>query len=162
MKITSFDKVRLERGGEILNGSPTIDDIMSAMQVAYDENGMEGPPELALECVSSSPSSEAPQTHLYMLLAFHRTHPPRWLIHYITPRAVGVSGLLSSGRTSEMQFELRAVCGTISLYRQDCLIHDPVLFRKAIAWFVEHYDACPELAWIPYDEAVHDADNRIE
>ena len=68
MNITSFDKVRLERGGVILNGSPTIDDIMSAMQVAYDENGMEGPPELALECVSSSPSSEAPQTHLYMLL----------------------------------------------------------------------------------------------
>ena len=57
MNITSFDKVRLERGGVILNGSPTIDDIMSAMQVAYDENGMEGPPELALVFGDNYPSA---------------------------------------------------------------------------------------------------------
>ena len=132
MNLTSFDKVRLERGGVILSSCPTIDDIVNAMQIAYDENGIEGPPELALECVSSSSSSEVSQTHLYMLLAFHRTHPPRWLIHYITPRAVGLSGLLSSGRNLEMQFERRTVCGVISLYRQECLINEPMLLRRAV------------------------------
>ena len=162
MNIPSFDKVQLERGGVILSSSPTIDDIVDAMQIAHDENGMEGPPELALECVSSSSSSETTKNELLLLLAFHRNEPPCWLIHYSIPRIKGSSVLLSSGRTSEMPLERRAVCGVISLYRHDCLITDPELPSKAIAWFLGHHSACPELTWIPYDEAVQDADNSIE
>ena len=162
MNFTSFYIVRLERGGDILCSSPSADDVVNAMQTAYDENGMEGPPELALEYVGNSSSPETATTRLLLLLAFHPTHSPRWLIHYSIPRVNGSSVLLSSGRTSEMHFERRTVCGVISLYRQECLINDPMLLRKAVTWFLEYHTACPELTWITYDEAVQDADNNAE
>ena len=162
MNLPSSGKVQLERGGETLGVSPTTEDVLNAMQIVYHENGMEGPPELALECARIASSSETTQPRLLLLLAFHRTQAPRWLIDYSVPKTKGSSVLLSSGRTSEMQLERRTVCGVISLYRHDCLINEPILIRKAIAWFLEYQSACPELSWMPYSEVVQNADNAIQ
>jgi len=162
MNTTSREVFRLERGDEILISSPTAEDVLNAIQIAYSENGMKGPPELVLNSVKVTPKQELITARLLLLLAFHPTRSPCWLVEYSMPGKKGSSLLLSSGSRSEMAFERRTVCGVISLYREDCLIHELLLLRKAIAWFLETHGNCPEMEWIRYDQAVQDADNTVE
>jgi len=158
-------QVVLERGNgkdSVIGVNPSLQLVMNQMDVIEGENGMGGPPDLVLKYCDYTSSTGKPQAVLYLMLAFHSTQPSCWIVNFSIPKANGQSLLLASSVLSNRHFDRRTCCGVISLYRHDCLINDQALLGKAIAWFVEHHSACPELTWIPYDEAVHDADNRIE
>ncbi|MFM8289936.1 MAG: hypothetical protein ACKOGA_24860 [Planctomycetaceae bacterium] len=157
MNEPAFHRLRLERGGETLSSAPTVEQVLTAMRIARSEDGLEGPPELAIECIRTSGATERVVHRLLLLLAFHTTQSPHWVIHYSLPETRGSSLLLASGTNVTQQFEPRTVCGVPSDYRKDCLIDDSALLFRAISWFLTHHGACPQLTWVPYEEAVNDA-----
>lgn len=165
MTQTDHKRVVLERGNgtdRVMRVNPSLQFVIDQTEVVQGEKGMGGPPDLVLKYFDGTSSDQKPQNILYLMLAFHSVQLPGWLVHFSIPRAGEVSFVLASSTPSNTHFVRRTCCGVMSHYRHDCLIGDPVLLRKAIAWFLDHHSACPELTWIPYDEAVQDADNTIE
>jgi hypothetical protein len=159
MSSTPSRRAVLDRGGEIISADPTTEAVIQAMDVVFAEDGMHGPPELALEFRADSTPGGEPAKRLLMMLAFRSERPAAWLIDYSIPKTPGPTFLLAAGDEHREQFERRACCGVISEYRSECLIYRKSVLRPAIEWFLEHESPCPTLTWINYSEAVRDADN---
>lgn len=145
------------RWGSNLTTSPTIEDVLSIMQVVLEDNEVKGPPELDLYY----PIDHSRAYRLAFLPAFHPSEPSRWVVLFIPRRLPGTSLLLAMDDENCDRFQSRTCVGVTSEYCTACLINDDATLRTAIAWFLREYSPCPSLKWIPYDDAVRDADNSI-
>lgn len=145
------------RWGSNLTTSPTIEDVLSMMQVVLEDNEVKGPPELDLY----SPLDDSRSYQLAFLAAFHPSEPMRWIVHFFAHRLPGPSVLLAMDGENCDHFQRRTCVGVISEYCTACLIKDDATLRTAIAWLLREHSPCTSLKWIPCDDAVRDADNSI-
>lgn len=162
MNPTDDNQVVLERGNgrdRVMGVNPSLEVVMNLVEVIQSENGMSGPPDLVLKYFDATSTHAKPQSILYLMLAFHTIQRPNWLVNYSVPQVNGTSLILAAKKPFDTNYERRTCCGVISEYRHECMIKDRELLRRAVSWFLEHHGPCPELTWIPYDDAVQDADN---
>ncbi|MGL4463159.1 MAG: hypothetical protein ACRC1K_13505 [Planctomycetia bacterium] len=157
-----MDLVILERDGKAIVTNPTTEAVFDAMSAAFKENGLEGPPELALQFYPFGDPETSSNCSLQMMLAFHPTLSTTWIVYYSAPKIRGSARLLAVSDASSEQFERRTCCGTVSEYRRECLISDHVVLRAAIEYFIDQHSMCEALEWIPYDVAVRDVDNSVQ
>ncbi len=156
MSDTRSSFVVLDRGSKTICRNPSVDDVLSLMEVmaAGPERG--GAPEALLDYFEAESSEQEPKVTLRLLVAIPESGPNEWLVHFSIPRSRG-STLLANRLPQSDRFETRTCVGTVMRYRRECLlkIKDPCI-REAIEWFLSHFSRSPELTWLNYFDCVRD------